>query len=272
MYAKIRNHPPVSDIYGARLVAEGVIDASWVDATVADHTRLLEDEFEAARTYLPNKADWFEGRWSGLGRPEEPETERRNAATALDEATARDIGRIITTVPEGLTVHKTLQRIIDARRAMFESGEGFDWATAEALAFGGLVREGYQVRLSGQDSGRGTFSHRHSVWVDQSDGRKYIPLCEVGPGRFEVRDSPLSEFGVLGFEYGYALADPRALVLWEAQFGDFVNGAQVIIDQFISSGEAKWLRANGLVMLLPHGYEGQGPEHSSARPERFLQL
>jgi 2-oxoglutarate dehydrogenase E1 component len=155
---------------------------------------------------------------------------------------------------------------------MFESGDGFDWATAEALAFGTLLREDHPVRLSGQDSGRGTFSQRHSVWVDQNDGRKYIPLCEVGPARFEVRDSPLSEFGVLGFEYGWSLADPQTLVLWEAQFGDFVNGAQVMIDQFIAAGEAKWLRASGLVMLLPHGYEGQGPEHSSARPERFLQL
>jgi 2-oxoglutarate dehydrogenase E1 component len=183
-----------------------------------------------------------------------------------------EIGRTITTVPPGFTIHKTLQRVLDAKKAMFDSGEGFDWATAEALAFGTLVKEGHQVRLSGQDSGRGTFSQRHAVWRNQETGERYIPLCTVEGGRFEVRDSPLSEFGVLGFEYGYASADPRSLVLWEAQFGDFVNGAQVIIDQFIAAGEVKWLRANGLVMLLPHGYEGQGPEHSSARPERFLQL
>ncbi|HEX8217363.1 MAG TPA: 2-oxoglutarate dehydrogenase E1 component [Allosphingosinicella sp.] len=272
MYSKIRTHPPISDIYAARLVQEGVVDPAWVEARVADFTATLENEFEAARSYLPNKADWFEGRWSGLGRPDTPETERRNAPTSVSDDIYRDVGRVLTTVPEGLTVHKTLQRIVDARRAMFESGEGFDWATAEALAFGTLVKEGFQVRLSGQDSGRGTFSQRHSVWVDQTDGRKYIPLCEIAGGRFEVRDSPLSEFGVLGFEYGYALSDPRTLVLWEAQFGDFANGAQVIIDQFIAPGESKWLRANGLVMLLPHGYEGQGPEHSSARPERYLQL
>jgi 2-oxoglutarate dehydrogenase E1 component len=272
MYAKIRNHPPVSDIYGARLVQEGVVDRAWIDGRIADFTAVLENEFETAKSYLPNKADWFEGRWSGLGRPDTPETERRNVDTGVAEDVAREVAAIITTVPDDLAVHKTLQRIVDARRAMFDTGQGFDWATAEALAFGTLVREGFQVRLSGQDSGRGTFSHRHSVWVDQNDGRKFIPLTEVGPGRFEVRDSPLSEFGVLGFEYGYALSDPRTLVLWEAQFGDFVNGAQVIIDQFIASGESKWLRANGLVMLLPHGYEGQGPEHSSARPERFLQL
>jgi 2-oxoglutarate dehydrogenase E1 component len=272
MYAAIRSHPPVSDIYGAKLVEQGVVDKAWIDRQVAEFTATLEGAFEAAKSYLPNKADWFEGRWSGLGRPDTPETERRNVETAILEETYREVGRILTTVPEGLTVHKTLQRIIDARRTMFESGTGFDWATAEALAFGSLVAEGSQVRLSGQDSGRGTFSQRHSVWVDQTDGHKYIPLCQVPGGRFEVRDSPLSEFGVLGFEYGYALSDPRTLVLWEAQFGDFANGAQVMIDQFISSGESKWLRANGLVMLLPHGYEGQGPEHSSARPERFLQL
>jgi len=272
MYAKIRQHPPVSALYAARLEKEGEIPQGWVDGEVAAFTALLEGEFEAAKSYLPNKADWFEGAWAGLGKPQQAITERRNAVTGCSEETIRDVGRIVTTIPESVVVHKTLTRIIDARRAMFESGEGFDWATAEALAFGTLLRENYPVRLSGQDSGRGTFSQRHSVWVDQTNGAKYIPLCEVGPARFEVRDSPLSEFGVLGFEYGWSLADPQTLVLWEAQFGDFVNGAQVMIDQFIAAGEAKWLRASGLVMLLPHGYEGQGPEHSSARPERFLQL
>jgi 2-oxoglutarate dehydrogenase E1 component len=272
MYAEIRKHPAVSDIYAARLAREGVIDANWVDNYIAQFTALLEGEFEAAKSYLPNKADWFEGRWAGLGKPDTPETERRNVATAVDEEALREVGRTLTTIPADLEVHKTLTRIIDAKRQMFESGQGFDWATAEALAFGTLLREGCAVRLSGQDSGRGTFSHRHAVWVDQRTARKYIPLTHIEGGRFEVRDSPLSEFGVLGYEYGYSIADPRTLVLWEAQFGDFANGAQVIIDQFISSGEAKWLRASGLVMLLPHGYEGQGPEHSSARPERFLQL
>ena len=272
MYAAIRQHPPVSEIYAQRLIEEGVVDQAWVEDRIARFTQLLEGEFESAKTYLPNKADWFEGRWSGLGRPDTPETDRRNVQTGVPDDTLRGIGRTVTTIPAEVEVHKTLTRIIDARRAMFESGEGFDWATAEALAFGTLLDEGYSVRLSGQDSGRGTFSHRHAVWIDQRDGRKYIPLTTVEGGRFEVRDSPLSEFGVLGFEYGYSIADPKTLVLWEAQFGDFANGAQVMIDQFIAAGEAKWLRASGLVLLLPHGYEGQGPEHSSARPERFLQL
>jgi 2-oxoglutarate dehydrogenase E1 component len=272
MYAKIREHPPISQIYAGRLEKEGVIPQGWVEAEVAAFTELLETEFEAAKSYLPNKADWFEGAWSGLGRPDEAITERRNVATGCAEETVREIGAALTTIPADVAVHKTLVRIIDARRAMFDTGEGFDWATAEALAFGTLLRENHAVRLSGQDSARGTFSQRHSVWVDQNDGSKYIPLTKVGPARFEVRDSPLSEFGVLGFEYGWSIADPQTLVLWEAQFGDFVNGAQVIIDQFIAAGEAKWLRASGLVLLLPHGYEGQGPEHSSARPERFLQL
>jgi 2-oxoglutarate dehydrogenase E1 component len=272
MYQEIRKHPPVSALYAARLVEQKVILEGWVDGEVAAFTALLEGEFEAAKSYLPNKADWFEGAWSGLGRPDEAITERRNVTTGIEAAMMKDIGAVLTTVPAEVAVHKTLSRIIDARRAMFDSGTGFDWATAEALAFGTLLREGHPVRLSGQDSGRGTFSQRHSVWVDQTNGAKYIPLTKVGPARFEVRDSPLSEFGVLGFEYGWSTADPQTLVLWEAQFGDFANGAQVIIDQFIAAGEAKWLRASGLVLLLPHGYEGQGPEHSSARPERFLQL
>jgi 2-oxoglutarate dehydrogenase E1 component len=272
MYAAIRQHPPISEVYGRRLIAQGVIDEKWLDAQIEGFTTLLEGEFEAAKSYLPNKADWFEGAWSGLGKPQQAITERRNVTTGVEEATVGEIGGILTTIPSHVAVHKTLTRIVDARREMFETGEGFDWATAEALAFGTLLREDHPVRLSGQDSGRGTFSQRHSVWVDQNDGSKYIPLTQIGPARFEVRDSPLSEFGVLGFEYGWSLADPQTLVLWEAQFGDFANGAQVIIDQFIAAGEAKWLRASGLVLLLPHGYEGQGPEHSSARPERFLQL
>jgi 2-oxoglutarate dehydrogenase E1 component len=275
MYERIRKHPPVSQLCAAKLEAEGVIDAGWADARRAEFIARLEDDFEGAKSYKPNKADWFAGRWSGLHAPADPENARRNISTGVSEKLFDSIGRIMTTVPDDLDVHKTLRRVIDARAAMFadkSDKEVFDWATAESLAFGTLLSEGYQVRLSGQDSGRGTFSQRHAVWVDQKDERKYVPLTNVPHGRFEVLDSPLSEYGVLGFEYGYAMADPKSLVLWEAQFGDFANGAQIMIDQFIASGEAKWLRANGLVMLLPHGYEGQGPEHSSARLERFLQL
>jgi len=272
MYERIRKHPAVSEIYGQKLTAQGVVDQAWIDEKVKQFTLLLEGEFEAGQSYKPNKADWFAGRWSGLHAPADPETARRNIETGIDTKLFDAIGRVLTTVPESVTIHKTLARVIDAKRAMFASGEGFDWATGEALAFGSLLYEGYGVRLSGQDSGRGTFSQRHAVWVDQRDEHKFVPLGTIEHGRFEVLDSPLSEYGVLGFEYGYALADPKTLVLWEAQFGDFMNGAQIMIDQFIAAGEAKWLRANGLVMLLPHGYEGQGPEHSSARPERFLQL
>jgi len=272
MYQKIRQHPPVSAVYSARLVEEGVIDDSYAEVVINGFTAHLEKEFDAAASYKANHADWFSGRWSGLNKPMDPETARRNVPTGIEAKLFDSLGRTLTTVPEGLTIHKTLGRVIDAKREMFTSGQGFDWATGEALAFGSLLSEGYTVRLSGQDSGRGTFSQRHAVWVDQNDEHKYVPLWSVPHGNFEVLDSPLSEYGVLGFEYGYALADPKALVLWEAQFGDFANGAQIMIDQFIASGEAKWLRANGMVLLLPHGYEGQGPEHSSARLERFLQL
>jgi 2-oxoglutarate dehydrogenase E1 component len=271
MYAVIRKHPGVSEIYGKRLIGEGVVDQAWIDEQVKEFTLRLDSEFEAGASYKPNKADWFAGRWSGLHAPTEGEATRRNVDTGIELKLFDGLGRTLTTVPDSIQIHKTLARVIDAKRQMFATGENFDWATGEALAFGSLLSEGYGVRLSGQDSGRGTFSQRHAVWVDQTDEHKFIPLQGVEHGRFEVLDSPLSEYGVLGFEYGYALADPKTLVMWEAQFGDFVNGAQIMIDQFITSGEAKWLRANGLVMLLPHGYEGQGPEHSSARPERFLQ-
>ena len=272
MYARIRQHPPVSQIYAAQLEAQGVISGTGLADTEAAFIAHLEGQFTASASYKSNEADWFGGRWSGFTKPVDPETARRNVPTGIEGKLFDSLGRTLTTVPEGLEVHKTLARVLDAKREMFKSGQGFDWATGEALAYGSLVTEGYAVRLSGQDSGRGTFSQRHAVWVDQTDEHKFIPLTTLPHGRFEVHDSPLSEYGVLGFEWGYASADPKTLVLWEAQFGDFANGAQIMIDQYIASSESKWLRANGLVLLLPHGYEGQGPEHSSARLERFLQL
>ncbi len=272
MYDEIRKHPKVSDGYQKQLVAEGEIEEGYAKQLTDEFVAQLEEEFEASKSYKPNEADWFTGRWSGLHKPADAESARRNVDTAIERKLFDSLGRTLTTVPDDLTIHKTLGRVLDAKRAMFEEGGEFDWATAEALAYGSLVTEGFGVRLSGQDSGRGTFSQRHAVWVDQTNENKYIPLTTLPHGKFEVYDSILSEYGVLGFEYGFALADPKTLVLWEAQFGDFANGAQIIIDQFIAAGEVKWLRANGLVMLLPHGYEGQGPEHSSARLERFLQL
>ncbi|WP_374527555.1 2-oxoglutarate dehydrogenase E1 component [Novosphingobium sp.] len=272
MYAKIRQHPAVSKLYADRLVKEGVIDANYAGETESHFVATLETEFDAAKSYKSNHADWFAGRWTGLHMPADPETARRNVPTGIEQKLFDSLGRTLCTVPDTIQIHKTLARVLDAKREMFATGQGFDWATGEALAYGSLLSEGFNVRLSGQDSGRGTFSQRHAVWVDQTDEHKYIPLTTVPHGKFEVHDSPLSEYGVLGFEYGYASADPKTLVLWEAQFGDFANGAQIMIDQYVASSESKWLRANGLVMLLPHGYEGQGPEHSSARLERYLQL
>tara|TARA_B100001939_G_scaffold282706_2_gene251806 strand:- start:1008 stop:3950 length:2943 start_codon:yes stop_codon:yes gene_type:complete len=275
MYKRIKNHPSTRQIYAERLIREGLVTQEEVDQMVRDFQRKLDVEMEASEGYKPDKADWFGGRWSGLERPDQDP--RRSAGTGVDISVLREIGKVLTEVPEGFTVHKTLQRVLDAKARMIETGEDIDWATAEALAFGTLIKEGHRVRLSGQDSQRGTFSQRHSVFVDQETEERYTPLkalaeSEDSEATFEVIDSALSEMGVLGFEYGYSLAEPNALVLWEAQFGDFANGAQVIVDQFISSGEHKWLRMSGLVMLLPHGYEGQGPEHSSARLERYLQL
>ena len=271
MYDRIRQHPRVTEIYAAKLIEEGLLTQSDVERMQADFRALLEEEFAAGDTYRPNRADWLDGRWSGIGHAEEG---ARRGLTGVDLDTLKQVGRKLTTIPKSFTPHKTVARIIAGRRKMIEDGSGIDWATAESLALGTLLTEGFRVRLSGQDSERGTFSQRHSVLMDQVNEKKYTPLKHISKtqGEFEVINSMLSEEAVLGFEYGYSLAEPNALVLWEAQFGDFANGAQVVIDQFISSGERKWLRMSGLVLLLPHGYEGQGPEHSSARLERFLQL
>jgi 2-oxoglutarate dehydrogenase E1 component len=271
MYEKIKDHPTTLQIYSKRLIDEGLMSAEEVEARIAAFRAQLEEDFEAVATFRPNKADWLDGRWSGLGKAE---GEARRGETAVEISRLKEIGRKITEVPEGFSVHKTVMRFIENRRKAIESGEGIDWSTAEALAFGSLLDEGIKVRLSGQDSERGTFVQRHSVLNDQKNEDKYVPFNHISEhqAEYEVINSMLSEAAVLGFEYGYSLAEPNALVLWEAQFGDFANGAQVVIDQFISSGERKWLRMSGLVMLLPHGYEGQGPEHSSARLERYLQL
>ena len=271
MYRAIKDHPDVLELYAAKLVAEGTLTEDDVRAMIADFNKRLDEEFEASKAHLPNRADWLDGRWTGFAIA--PEGDRRGD-TAVATEKLQMVGRALTTIPEGFHAHKTIARQLQAKAQMFETGQGFDWATAEALAFGTLLDEGYPVRLSGQDSSRGTFSQRHSTLVDQENEDRYIPLNHIreGQAEFEVIDTLLSEEAVLGFEYGYSTAEPKALVLWEAQFGDFANGAQVMIDQFIASGEMKWLRMCGLVMLLPHGYEGQGPEHSSARLERYLQL
>jgi 2-oxoglutarate dehydrogenase E1 component len=274
MYKNIRGHKSTLEMYSTKLVAEGVVTEGEVEKMKADWRQRLEAEFEAGQAYKPNKADWLDGKWAGLTSAKASEDDPRRGQTGIDIETLKNIGLAITKVPDGFNIHKTIQRFLDNRRKMVETGQGLDWATAEALAFGTLVSEGHRVRLSGQDCERGTFSQRHSVLIDQETEGRYTPLNHVkaGQARYEVINSMLSEEAVLGFEYGYTLSEPNALTCWEAQFGDFANGAQVLFDQFISSGERKWLRMSGLVCLLPHGYEGQGPEHSSARLERFLQL
>ena len=273
MYKTIAKHPTTRQIYAKRLIGEGAMTKEEVEA-IGDEVRgRLNEAFQAAQSYRQNRADWLQGTWSGL-KTLIGEEELREEETWVSIAMLKEVGRAISQAPANFNVNRKIVRVLDARREMIERGEGIDWAMGEALAFGSLLAEGVPVRLSGQDSGRGTFSHRHAVLVDQETEDRYIPLNNVSDSQaaFEVIDSPLSEASVLGFEYGYTLTEPDVLVLWEGQFGDFANGAQVIIDQFIASGESKWLRLSGLVMLLPHGYEGQGPEHSSARPERYLQL
>ena len=271
MYKKIKQQKTTLTLYTERLIKDGLIPEGEVEDMKNAFQAHLAEEFEAGVNYKPNKADWLDGKWAHLDRKEE---DYQRGQTAIQEETFHEIGKALCNVPEGFPIHRTVQRILDAKAKMFETGEGFDWATGEALAFGSLLTENFPVRLSGQDSSRGTFSQRHSALVSQNDEERYYPLNNIreGQARYEVIDSMLSEYAVLGFEYGYTSAEPNALTLWEAQFGDFANGAQIMFDQFISSGESKWLRMSGLVCLLPHGYEGQGPEHSSARLERFLTM
>eukprot|EP00793_Prasinoderma_coloniale_P005244 PRCOL_00001005-RA len=273
MYAQIKNHPSTLQLYKNRLLEEGTLTQAEVDQMEAAVLKVLNEEFDISSDYEAEKKDWLSSNWDGLMAPTE-QSKVLNTGVASD--TLKTIASAMTKLPEGFSVHRGIKRVYDARRKAIETGEGIDWATAEALAFGTILAEGNHVRLSGQDVERGTFSHRHALLHDQKTGERYVPLDNLFPGQddrqFTVSNSSLSEFGVLGFELGYSMESPNQLVLWEAQFGDFANTAQVIIDQFISSGESKWLRQTGLVMLLPHGYDGQGPEHSSARMERYLQM
>ncbi|KQT89931.1 2-oxoglutarate dehydrogenase subunit E1 [Methylobacterium sp. Leaf469] len=274
MYQRIRKHPTALETYGKKLVTEGVLSQEQLDGRKAEFRAILDGELEVASNYKANKADWLDGRWSGFKAVREDVDDPRRGKTGVPTEILREIAQRITTPPPGFHLHRTIQRFFDNRAKAVETGQGIDWATAEALAFGSLLLEGHRVRLSGQDVERGTFSQRHAVVIDQENEQRYTSLNSIREGQasLEVINSMLSEEAVLGFEYGYSAAEPNALVLWEAQFGDFANGAQVVIDQFISSGERKWLRMSGLTLLLPHGYEGQGPEHSSARLERFLQM
>ena len=273
MYKAIGLQSTTRKLYADRLAAEEMVSAADARGMVEDFAKTLDDAYQAAQSYKVNKADWLEGHWSGLKQSDQ-EVERQEDSTAVPAETLRQVGYTLARVPPGFAANTKILRQLDAKKAMIDTGEGIDWSTGEALAFGTLLREGHRVRLSGEDCQRGTFSQRHAVLIDQTNQNEYVPLNNIEPdqAKIEIYNSLLSEVGVLGFEYGYSLADPRTLVLWEAQFGDFANGAQPIIDQFLASGETKWLRMSGLTLLLPHGYEGQGPEHSSARPERYLQL
>jgi 2-oxoglutarate dehydrogenase E1 component len=273
MYKEIKAKKSPARIYSDILVSQGVMKEAEVTAEFDRFNAMFEAQFDTARDHKPNKADWLEGAWSNMKEAEASAT-RTTPATGVDKAVLKDLATQLGTIPEDFNINSKVKRIIKTRVDTVLAEEGLDWSMGEHLAFATLLKDGYGVRLSGQDCRRGTFSHRHSVFIDQENEKRYTPLNHLKDvhKKFEVIDSSLSEFAILGFEYGYSQAEPNALTIWEAQFGDFANGAQIMIDQFIASGEIKWLRMCGLVMLLPHGYEGQGPEHSSARLERFLQL
>ena len=271
MYKNIKSRPTTYKIYSDRLQAEGTISETTSDEVKKAVEAELQAGMDKANDKEAKEPDWLKGRWAGFDIARK---DNRDSQSAVSQDALKNIEKSITTIPDTFSLNSKLKRLLQSKKDMFTSGEGFDWATAEALAFGTLLCEGNGVRLSGQDCGRGTFSHRHAVFTDQETGESYVPLNHIqeNQGYFEVLNSPLAEMSVLGYEYGYSSAEPNHLVIWEAQFGDFANGAQMIMDQFISSGESKWFRMSGLVMLLPHGMEGQGPEHSSARMERYLQL
>ena len=271
MYKKIKGHSTTLNLYQTQLIKEEVITEEEAKNKISDFKKFLDNEFELSKSYKPNKADWLDGTWTGI---KIASIDARRGKTSSTEEDIKLLSKEIHTIPNDFTPHKRIQKIYNDRLESIDSGKNIDWATAEALAFATLLKDGYGVRLSGQDVGRGTFSHRHAVLYDQVNEKRFVPLRHFREEQalFEIVDSFLSEFGVLGFEYGYSQADPKTLVIWEAQFGDFSNGAQTIIDQFITTGERKWVRMSGLTLLLPHGHEGQGPEHTSSRLERFLQM
>jgi 2-oxoglutarate dehydrogenase E1 component len=271
MYQAIKDHPTTTTIYEKKIIKENLINSDQAQKIKKDFKNFLDLELEGAKSYKPNKADWLEGDWAGLSTASFDE---RRGATSVKENDLLKIGKAIHEIPKDFNAHKKIKKIYEDRLTSILKGRNMDWATSEALAFATLLKEGYGVRLSGQDTGRGTFSQRHAVLYDQINEKRFVPLRHFAKqqGYFEIIDSFLSEYGVLGFEYGYSQSDPKTLVVWEAQFGDFANGAQTIIDQFITTGERKWLRMSGITLLLPHGHEGQGPEHTSSRLERFLQM
>ncbi|KAG7899453.1 hypothetical protein KL935_003763 [Ogataea polymorpha] len=275
MYERIAHKKQVLDMYIDKLLKEG----TFTEEDINEHKQwvwnTLEESFGKSKDYKPDSREWLTTPWEGFKSPKELATEvLPHLPTAISEEKVKHIGKVVSTVPENFNLHRNLKRILGNRLKSIESGQGIDWSTGEALAFGSLAMEGYHVRVSGQDVERGTFSQRHAVLHDQKNEETYIPLkhLDENQGDFVISNSSLSEYGVMGFEYGYSLTSPDALVVWEAQFGDFANTAQVIIDQFIAAGESKWKQRSGVVLSLPHGYDGQGPEHSSGRLERYLQL